>query len=158
MTVLGKLAICAVAALSMTACVTAETAMLDERTAIISGRGDEYSSAARVQQRVLLEAAESATERGFRYFLVMSAQDTTRRGIAQMPITTTGQGQATTTCSYGTCRTNAQGNAMTMGGGAYEFTMPGADVQVRFYREGEIDPATPGLWDAQSILAAQPRK
>lgn len=153
-----KIILATALALTLSACVTAETAMLDERTAIISGRGDGYTTPAQVQQRVLLEAAESATERGFRYFMVTNAQDATRRGMAYMPVTTTGQGNATTNCFMGTCRTTANANAMTYGGGAYEVIRPGSDVQVRFYREGEIDPATPGLWDAQSIIAAQPRR
>lgn len=150
-----NLAAVAILAALLSACVTAETTMLDERTAIISGRGDEFSSAARVQQRVMLEAATAATSRGYRYFMIQQANDTTRRGIVQRPMTTTGQGQGTTTCYYGTCQTNAQANTMTTGGGSYEVIMPGADILVRFYHEGEIDPATPGLWDAQSVLAAQ---
>ena len=153
-----KIVLATALALTLSACVTAETAMLDERTAVISGRGGGYTTAAQVQQRVLLEAAESATARGFRYFMVVAAQDATTRSIVDTPSTTTGQGSATTNCFMGTCRTSLNTSATTSGGGAYEIIRPGADVQVRFYRDGEIDPSTPGLWDAQSIIAAQPRR
>ena len=146
------------AASVLSACVTAETLMLDERTAIISGSGDELSSPARVQQRIMLEAANAATARGFRYFVVQSVQDTTRRGVTQLPTQSYAQGNGTTTCSFGVCQTSATANGMTFGGGSYESVMPGSDVQVRFFREGEIDPATPGLWDAVSILSAQPKR
>jgi len=30
---------------------------------------------------------------------------------------------------------------------------PGANLAIRVYRQGEIDPRTPGVWDAQSIAA-----
>jgi hypothetical protein len=32
---------------------------------------------------------------------------------------------------------------------------PGADVMIRIYRQGEIDPYSPRVWDAQSIAAGK---
>jgi hypothetical protein len=43
-------------------------------------------------------------------------------------------------------------NAYPNGTGAPSIR-PGADVTIRIYRQGEIDPQSPGAWDAQSIAA-----
>ena len=140
----------------LSACVTAETVMLDHRTAIISGRGDGYSSQASVVQRVMVEAATAAQARGFRYFAVLDSTDTTRRGAVALPTNTYGQANAQTTCNYAYCNSSATGSSSTYGGGVMEVVRPGTDLQVRFYNDGEIDPNQPGVWDAVAVLAAQP--
>ncbi len=45
------------------------------------------------------------------------------------------------------------GVAGSEGGNAPAFR-PGADVTIKVFREGEVDPARPGIWDAQQILTA----
>lgn len=146
------------AALLLSGCVTAETMMLDDRTAIISGSGDEYSSAARVQRRVFVEAATAAQVRGYRYFVIQNSRDTTTTGTRALPTQTYANAQANTNCGYVACNTSAYGQSQTFGGGFQQVIQPGMDVLVRFYREGEVDPRQDGVWDATAILAAQPKK
>lgn len=42
--------------------------MLDERTAIISGKGSSFDDLAKVTHKVFMEAATTGQQRGFQYF------------------------------------------------------------------------------------------
>lgn len=143
------------AALALAGCVSTSTAMLDERTAIISGRGSGYSSAADVQQRVILEAATAARARGFRYFVIQSATDQSRSGRMYFPGQTNTYGQGTATCTGNFCSGTYSGQTYSTPAQAFDYVRPGQDVQIRFYREGEINPKAANVWDAVSIMAAQ---
>jgi hypothetical protein len=148
-------AIVAAAFLALSACVTAKASMLDERTAIISGRSHGGKSAAEVERKILLEAAQEGQKRGFDYFQILSAEDTTRSGVAYLPgqVNSTTTGSAT--CAYSSCYGSANTTTTGYGPQAIPFVQPGADVTVHFYRQGEIDPKADGVWSVRSILVAQ---
>ena len=140
-------------------CVAADTTMLDERSAIISGRGTNYTSQAQVLQKVLAEAATAAQARGYRYFVVLGTADRTTTGATYFPGQTTTTGTATGSCMTEMfCNAQYQQQSYTTPGAVVSVVRPGADVGVRFYKEGEIDPNQAGVWDSVSILAAQPKK
>lgn len=141
------------ALLLLGACARANTTMLDDRTAIISGRGSASNSQADVTKKVLQEAAQQAVTRGYAYFQVTGGQDQSRAGTMIIPgqSTTTGNGMAS--CYGGVCNGNYSSQTYTSPGMAMGFAKPGADIYVRFYKAGEIDPKTPGVWDAQRVLA-----
>jgi len=149
----------ALSAFVLAGCVRAHTSMLDERTAIISARGTAFDSMAEVQQRVIVDAANTALSRGFRYFVIVNGQDASVRGTAYFPGQTYSNGTATATVNtmgntaYGTA--TYSGNSYTTPGTAVGFIKPRENVTVRFFREGEIDPRMQGVWDARSVLSAQ---
>lgn len=145
------------AALTLAGCVTAETIMLDSRTAIISAQGSGYNTQAQVVQKVLVQAATETQARGFTYFQVLDSQDTTRQGQAVIPGNSYSNTNATASCYGGYCSGNANTNSTYTPPQVINVIRPGADVRIRFYRDGEIDPNTQGVWSAADVLAAQQR-
>jgi len=140
------------AAVALTACTHASTTMLDERHAIVSGRGNAFANQAQVAQTTLVEAAKTTIAHGFRYFSIIGAQDTSRAGVFVTPSQTYSTGTAS---FYGNTGTYS-GQSTTYGGQAIPFIKPGMDVEIYMYKDGEAQPG-PKVWDAQSILAAQPK-
>lgn len=114
-------------ALALSACMSTESVMLDDRTAIISGRGGGPRTSAEVYQASLIEAATQTQARGFELFQIQSSADKTRTQVIASEY-------------------NVQ---------AVE--KPGLDLVVRMYRAGEISPDAPNVFTASKILAAAPR-
>lgn len=142
--------VCATA-IALGGCVVSKTAMLDEHTAIISSRGNAFASSADAIQKSLGEAAKTTLSRGYRYFAIAGSQDQTQRGNVVIPGQTTASGSMTfmgNTAMY-------SGSSYTTPAQSIGFVKPGVDLIIRMYRPGEIDPRTPGVWDAESVLRAQ---
>jgi hypothetical protein len=141
----------------LTACVQSTTTMLDSRTAIISGRGSAFDDNPQVVKAMLSEAAETTKARGFTHFQIVGSQDATRHGAVVLPgqTTTTGtmSGTANTFGNFGTYGGTYTSRTTTTPGTVIPTVMPGADITIRMYAEGEVSPNTPGLWSAESILA-----
>jgi hypothetical protein len=139
-------------ALAVSGCVHTETMMLDPRTAIISGRGNAYSSTGQVHNQILREAAAKTVAAGFTHFVILNRQDASSEGAYFQPGTTTTTGQATASCFGNTC--NAFGSATTRTTPGYAIPMfyPGADVTVRFLRADEVKPDMPYVWEAAVLL------
>ena len=85
--------------------------------------------------------------------MVAGGQDQTRGGAVYIPGQTYSTGTASANCFGANCAGSYEGQTYTTPGSAMGYVKPGADIYIRFYREGEIDPKTPGLWDADSVLA-----
>jgi hypothetical protein len=111
----GSILIAALCGFALSACMNAAPKMLNERTAVISGRatvGDNPSNAAR---KTLIRAAAMTLDHGFRYFQIIRPQNTGAIHGGVSPI------------------------------------QPGVNVTIKLYREGEISPHRPGVWDAENI-------
>ena len=133
---LGLLGI--VLALALVGCTQASTAMLDDRTAIISASGGTAVSMAEVQQRAFLEAAKLTQAKGFRYFVLLGVSDASRTGaIVNRGATFDGGGGTT-----------FQGPSSVV-----PVIMPGANITIRMFRETE-KPSGDGTWDSVAIIAA----
>jgi len=152
-----KLAILGMLALTA-GCTMASSRMLDNRTAIISGRGTAFTSMAGVADKVLVQAAMEAKARGYPYFVIMESRDASRTGYYTTPTTTNTNVTGTASCMGFMCNGSAQGTSTTYGGQTYGFDKPGADVMVRFLRADEVNPNAPGVWNTDAILAAHPSK
>lgn len=148
----------AMATLLLAGCVTASTKMIDDRTAVIKGRGNAYVSMGDVQARIMLQAATEAQARGYAYFVVGDSYDSSRSGRFVAPTTTNTDFNGSAACMGSFCSGSGTASSTTYGGGSFNYIKPGADVMVRFFREGEIDPNRPGVWSAARILAAQERR
>lgn len=127
--------------------------MLDDRTAMISGRDLGWGDSSDVARKVLTTAAEMARARGYEIFQIVSSQDTTKSGY--VPIA--GQSTTSTTGSaycYGAyCSGATTGQTRTVPRYLAPYTQAGANVVVRFYRTGEVVPGTPGIFSAAAILS-----
>ncbi len=107
----------ALCGLVLSACMHAAPAMLNERTAVISGRETMGNSANEAIRRMLTKAAAMTLDHGFRYFQIVNSRSTYLNHDRVLPI------------------------------------RPGVDVTIKLYREGEISPRRPGVWDADKIAA-----
>lgn len=146
------------AALLLAGCTTVSTDMLDDRTAVISGRGSAFNDIGDVTSEMLARAASQAKARGFKYFAVVDSRDATSYGTYTTPTTTNSTAVGSAQCYGATCYGQASGTSTTYGGQSFALEKPGADMMVRFFLAGEVDPATPGVWDADRVLAAHPKK
>lgn len=140
-------------------CIRTNTAMLDERTMIVSGNAGAIYSMAEVRQRVLLEAAREGRARGFQYFAVLGAENTSTSATIVMPGQTHTSGTVNASAygvgntAYGTATYNQ--TSFTTPGSAFEVMKPGQDLTIRFFRASEVNPGASGLWRVESILRAQ---
>lgn len=139
--------------LSVSACVRAHTEMLDERTAIISGRGTAFDSMSGVTHHIFIKAARLAQARGFRYFQILNDQQAIEHSYMYTP------GQSYTNGTVNVAGNTAYYNqsTTTTPGTVSQFNKPTENTMVRFYNSGEVNPNQPGIWDAQSVLAANPK-
>jgi hypothetical protein len=105
----------------------------------ITARGNAYTSSDRIQDYVLLKAAETTLAAGGSYFLIITDQDRTKVGVGQTP---------------SLAQTNVIGHtAITTytPGATYNIVKPGEALIIRVLRTapGEQPPA--GAWPAQDI-------
>lgn len=126
--------------------------MVSDREAIISGRDKGWGDAGDVQRKVLQTAAQMALARGFQYFVIVGTEDRTKSGYVAIPGTASANTTGYAYCTGYFCSEAANTVATGSPGYLAPYTQAGADVTVHFYREGEIDSATPGLFTAAAIL------
>lgn len=123
-----------VGTVALTGCVRASTTFLAPNVAIIDAKGPGTSTNGRVFQAALIQGAKATKSRGYRYFVVNSSMDTSRSGFVF-----SGTGTATSSFGFGA-----------------PIVMPATSIAIRMYREGEIDPAQEGVWDADALIPARP--
>lgn len=145
--------------IALPACLRTNTTMIDDRTAIVSGKGSGLDSRAEVLQKVLVEAANATKAHGFDYFVILDAANTSETESIVTPGQTYSSGYATGTGSvYGgtvTSQTSYSGYSWSTPGTVSTVVRPGADVMIRMYASNEVEDSRPGVWDAASILATQ---
>jgi hypothetical protein len=133
-------------------CASATTGtMVSEDTAWISVEGKGPSDRDRVVRDALAEAARLATANGYRYFIVVTADDLTRTTMIKVPGRVLYNQPPRANEPFGTYG----GRAYTTGGSTYalpdrtvELVTPAIDIMVRMYRAGDIDPQMEGVFDA----------
>jgi len=143
----------AAAALVLAGCVTTGTAMVDDRTMVISGQGSAYNTSAGVLNKIIHEAALKAQAAGYDYLRILSSQDDSRQGVAIMPGHSTTNTYGTASCFSYSCTGNATSNTYSTPAMAIPYVAPGEDVVVRFYRADEIPADRSGYLKVSSILA-----
>ena len=135
--------------------------MLDDRRAVISGHGTAFDGQADVLHATLLEAASATLSHGYRYFAILGSQNTSRAGVIYTPTQSYSNGYVNGTANVygntGSYTGNYSGTTTTVPGQAIPFVKPGMDVEIYMYKDGEVRPS-PQIWDAQSIMAAQPKE
>jgi hypothetical protein len=123
--------------MGLTGGVTAEPVMTDVYRIVARGNG--YTSTDRVQDFVLLKAAETTLANGGNYFAILEKSDRTNVDVGQTP---------------GTVQTNVIGNAAftTYSPGAtYDVVKPGEALIIRVLRLHPGQAPPPGAWPAQDL-------
>jgi hypothetical protein len=123
--------------------------MLSEDTAIISAAGNGPSDRDRVVRGVLEEAARVTSAHGYRYFVVLTADDLTSTTTVVIPGRVLYNQPPRANDPFGTF----SGRAYATGGSTYttperkqERIRPAMHIIIRMYRQGEIEPSE-GVWD-----------
>jgi hypothetical protein len=148
-------AIASLACAVLLGCATASGTMLNENTARISGQGSGPAYRDKVIHDVLAEAARLTTANGYRYFVVLTADDLTHTVTVRTPGRVLHSQAQRTNETFGTFG----GRAYATGGSIYmlpdrveEHIRPAMDIMIRMYRPGEIEPQMEGVWDATAAL------
>jgi hypothetical protein len=131
-------------------CASTTSTMLSEDTAIVSAAGNGPGDRDRVIRGVLEEAARVTSANGYRYFVVLTADDLTSTTTVVVPGRVLYNQPPRSTDSFGAY----VGRAYASGGSTYttperkqERIRPAMDIIIRMYRQGEIEPSE-GVWDA----------
>jgi len=138
-------------------CTSASSTMLSADTALVYATGNDPSAREQVLKAALNEAAELTSARGYRYFVILTADDTTRVVTLQVP----GHSLPNETRherTFGATYFNAPerpGNTYTAPDTQLQRVRPGLDLVIRMYRAGEIEPKD-GVFDAVAILSPAP--
>lgn len=112
------------AALALVGCTTTSEMQLAPDRAIITTRGNAFTSAEKVQHDLLLQAAKLAQAGGYEWFVILGSQDVSSRGVFMTPATGSAYGSGN---AYGW---NASANYT---GATYTpYTKPGMAVSVQF--------------------------
>jgi hypothetical protein len=139
--------------ITLAGCTTAKTMMLNDRTALISGRDSGWGDQADVRRKILVTAAQMAKARGFELFQIVGVEDATKSGVVPIMGQSTSNTYGSASCYGYTCTGQATTNSYGTPAYLAPYTMSGADVTVRFYHPGEIDPGAASLYDAAAILS-----
>ena len=124
--------------------------MLNGNTALISSLGASRDGSGEIMGRALKEAANITTTHGYRYFIVLTADDTSSRTTVWL------RGEK---IPLPVARTRTLGN-MPYPASTYMLPdrmitrfKPSLDIIIQMYKQGEIDPAMAGVWSADALRA-----
>jgi len=135
-------------------CATASSTMLSTDTALVYATGNDSSQREQVLKAALREAAELTSARGYRYFVILTADDTTRTVAIHVPGQTY-PNEARHDRNFGATYLHTverPGNTHTAPDTQVQRVRPGLDLVIRMYRIGEISEMD-GVWDAEAMLA-----
>lgn len=142
----------AFACLLLFGCASASGTMLSENVAIISAEGNAHRDGETIVQNALAEAARLTRAYGYRYFVILTADNLTHTTTLRVP--------GRTYHDQFTSRwTGALPNAGAISGGLLTETYttpdrteeriwPTLEIMIRMYREGEIEPSMGNVFDA----------
>jgi hypothetical protein len=142
--------------LLLSGCASASSAMLSEDTARISAEGNGPSDRDKVIRDALAEAARLTSANGYRYFVVVTADDLTQTLTVRVPGRLLyNQAPRTSEASFGTFsgRAYASGSNYMTPERIEERVRPAMDIIIRMYHEGEIAPQADGVFDATADLS-----
>lgn len=132
----------------------ASSTMLSEDTAIVSAEGRGPNDREKVVEDALAEAARVTNANGYRYFVVVTADDLTHTVTIRTPGRQLYSQPPRANEAFGTY---SSGRAYATGGSTYQTPdrvdtriKPAIDIMIRMYRAGEIEPRE-GVFDAVAM-------
>jgi len=140
----------------LSGCASASSSMLSQDTALISAEGNGPADRDKVIRDVLAEAARVTNANGYRYFVVLTADDLTHTVTIRTPGRQLHNQPPRSTEGFGTY----SGRAYATGGSTYQtpdrveqHIKPAMDIMIRMYHVGEIQPRE-GVFDATASVQA----
>jgi len=151
-----KSLILAAALLALGGCAVPRTTVLADDSALISVFGRGPSDREKVVQDALAQAARATAAQGYRYFIILKAEDVSRMGTMIVHDQTGPRSGPNNIGKPGTNYVTFSRNVT--------YRRPGLDITIRMFREGEIDPLIMGVWNTEGTMgpvldkAANPRE
>jgi len=125
-------------------CAVPHTTMLADDSALISVSGSGPDDRERVIQDALAQAARATAAQGYRYFIILKAQDVSRMGTMSVHDQTGPRTAPNNISKPGTNYVTFSRNVT--------YLRPGLDITIRMFREGEIDPLIMGVWNTDGTM------
>lgn len=125
-------------------CTAPHTTMLADDSALISVFGSGPDDREKVVQNALAQAARATAAQGYRYFIILKAQDVSRMGTMIVHDQTGPRSGPNNIGKPGTNYVTFSRNVT--------YLRPGLDITIRMFREGEIDPLIMGVWNIEGTM------
>jgi hypothetical protein len=143
----------AACAVLLSGCVSARSTMLTESTAEVTARGAHSNDHDEVVYATLEEAAKLTQMHGYRYFVILMAEDASRWGATIVPGTVSyyaTNGRRSGVVIPGLL--HPAGDTYTTPDTSMPYITPGLKITIQMYREGEVDPGRQEVWNPEVIL------
>ena len=128
--------------------------ILSDDTALISVLGQGAGDSEKIFNEALAEAARATRAQGYRYFVILDTADASQMGVKIR------QGAPLHLYDIPGAARNS-GSILSsnyIGGTGYRtpdrripYVRLGLDVTIRMYRDGDVDPASPGVWSSDIV-------
>jgi hypothetical protein len=150
-----KLVPFAVCGILLAGCASSESEsiLIRDDTAVISVLSQGAGDRAKLVDKAIAEAAKMTRANGYRYFVILDTADAShtvvkiRQGapvqIQSVPGVASG-GSALSSNYIG-------GPGYTTPDRRVSYVRVGVDMTIRMYRDGEVDPASPGVWNSDIV-------
>jgi uncharacterized protein YceK len=148
-----KLIAVAACAVLLSGCVSARSTMLTESTAVVTATGAHSNDRDEVVYATLEEAAKLTRMHGYRYFVILMAEDASHGGATKVPGLVLNYNRNARPA--GTPIPGLQhlpSATFKTPDTSMPFITPGLMITIQMYREGEVDPGWQEVWNPEVIL------
>ena len=140
-------------AVLLSGCVSARSMMLTESTAVVTASGAHPNDRDEVVSATLEEAAKLTRMHGYRYFVILMAEDASYSGTTNVPglvLHYTANARPVGTPIPGL--QHAPSATFKTPDTSVSHITPGLMITIQMYREGEVDPGWQEVWNPEVIL------
>jgi hypothetical protein len=148
----------AACAVLLSGCVTARSTMLTENTAEVTVSGAHPNDRDEVVSATLEEAAKLTRKHGYRYFVILMAEDASHTGLTNVPglVLSYNRNSRPTGAPIPGLQHSPSATFKTPDT-SVSFITPGLMIMIQMYREGEVDPGRQEVWNPEVILGPTAR-
>ena len=142
----------AACAVLLSGCVSVRSTMLTESSAEVTVKGAHSDDRDEVVYGTLEEAAKLTRMHGYRYFVILTADDASYRGSKNVPGLVLDYRNIRRGGTPAPGLQHLPSATFTTPGTSKPFITPGLMITIQMYREGEVDPGRPDVWNPEVIL------
>jgi hypothetical protein len=142
----------AACAVLLSGCVSARGTLLTESTAVVTASGAHSNDRDEVVYATLEEAAKLTRMHGYRYFVILMAEDASRWGSTNVPGLVLRYDMKARPIGAFPGLQHLPSATFTTPDTSVPYITPGLMITIRMYREGEVDPGGQEVWNPEVIL------
>jgi uncharacterized protein YceK len=141
----------AACAVLLSGCVSARSTMLTESTAVVTASSVHSNDRDEVVNATLEEAAKLTRMHGYRYFVILMAEDASHWGSTNVPGLVLHYNERPRRTPIPGLQ-HLPSATFTTPDTSVPYITPGLMITIRMYREGEVDPGRQEVWNPEVIL------